>query len=148
MGRGGLAEGPRPGREAHGAGGRELVGLGDGVGAGRGNEHALERLAGLVAGKPQRCLPRYRRNDQEIVDRGTILYRDGRDRVFRNDPPGGCGSLDPTRTLVVTAFNDEYCRGDIIRVLDQSTGTIVGSCSFSDFVPYTRPGSRADRSGS
>ena len=121
---------------------------GEPVRTARAETRLTQALAGLVPGEPQRCLPRFRRNDQEIIDRGTILYRDGRDRVYRNDPPGGCGSLDPTRTLVVTSFNDEYCRGDIIRVLDQSTGTIVGSCSFSDFVPYTRPGSRADRRGS
>ena len=105
-------------------------------------------LAGLVPGEPQRCLSQFRRNEQEIIDRGTILYRNGRDRVYRNDPLGGCGSLDSSRTLVISSFNGEYCRGDIIRVLNQTSGSIVGSCSFSDFVPYTRPGSRADQRGS
>lgn len=114
----------------------------------RAETRLTEALAGLVPGEPQRCLSQFRRNEQEIVDRGTILYRQGRDLVYRNDPLGGCGSLDPTRTLVVTSFNGDYCRGDIVRVLDPSTGTIVGSCSFSDFVPYTRPGSRADPRGS
>ena len=124
-------------------------GLGDEpVRTARAETRLAQALAGLVPGEPQRCLSRFRRNDQEIVDRGTILYREGRDHVYRNDPLGGCGSLDPTRTLVVTSFNGEYCRGDIVRVLDQTTGSIVGSCSFSDFVPYTRPGSRADRRGS
>lgn len=104
-----------------------------------------EALAGKVAGAPQRCLPRYRRNEQEIVDRGTILYRNGRDLLYRNDPPGGCGGLDRSRTLVVMPINGgDYCSGDIVRVVDQTTGTLVGSCAFGDFVPYYTPGSRAD----
>lgn len=104
-------------------------------------------LEGKVAGEPRRCLPRYRSVDQEIVDRNTILYRQGRDLVFRNDPVGGCNGLDRTRTLLITPVNGgEYCSGDIVRILDQQTGLNVGSCAFSDFVPYHRPGSRADPS--
>ena len=65
---------------------------GEPVRTARAETRLTQALAGLVPGEPQRCLPRFRRNDQEIIDRGTILYRDGRDRVYRNDPPGGCGS--------------------------------------------------------
>lgn len=110
----------------------------------RAETRLTEALAGKVAGQPQRCLPRYRRNEQQIVDRNTILYRNGRDLVYRNDPAGGCGGLDPTRTVVVTTLNGDYCRGDIIRVVDQTSGAPVGSCAFSDFVPYYTPGSPAD----
>jgi len=105
-------------------------------------------LEGLVAGPPQRCISPFRRNDQDIIDRGTILFKNGRGLVYRNDPEGGCFGLDSTRTILVTSINGDYCRGDIIRVLDQSTGTAVGSCAFSDFIPYTRPDSRTDPRGS
>lgn len=107
-----------------------------------------DALAGKVAGPPQRCLPRYGRADQQIVDRGTILYRQGRNLLYRNDPVGGCNGLDPTRTLLTISHNGDLCRGDIIRVLDQSSGAVVGSCAFGDFIPYAVPGSRYDRSGS
>ena len=110
----------------------------------RAETRLTEALAGKVIGEPRRCLPRYVRNDQQIVDRNTILYRNGRDLVYRNDPAGGCGGLDPTRTLVINTLNGEYCRGDIIRIVDQTSGAFVGSCAFSDFIPYYTPGSRAD----
>lgn len=116
-------------------------------------ERAQTRLAraldGKVAGEPQRCISRFRRNDQEIIDRGTILYRNGRDLVYRNDPEGGCGGLDRSRTLVVTTIEGgDLCRGDIIRVVDPVSGALVGSCAFSDFIPYTRPGSPVRPRGS
>lgn len=114
----------------------------------RAQTRLTEALAGKVAGPPQRCLPRYRSADQQIVDRGTILYRQGRDIVYRNDPAGGCNGLDSTRTLLTITLNGDLCRGDIIRVLDQSSGAVVGSCEFGDFIPYAVPGSRYDRSGS
>ena len=111
----------------------------------RAADRLAEALAGKVAGAPQRCLPRYRSVEQEIVDSRTILYRQGRGLVYRNDPPGGCAGLDRTRTLVIRPINGgDYCGGDIVRVVDQTTGTQVGSCAFSDFVPYYTPGSRAD----
>lgn len=95
-------------------------------------------LEGKVAGAPQRCISQFRRNGQNIIDRNTILYENGRNLVYRNDPVGGCMGLDSSRILVVQPFiGGELCRGDIIRVVDQVSGSLVGSCAFSDFVPYT-----------
>jgi len=105
-------------------------------------------LEGKVAGVPQQCISRFRRNDQEIVDRNTILFKNGRNLVYRNDPEGGCNGLDRTRAIVVTLFNDDLCRGDIIRVVDTVSGSTVGTCAFSDFIPYQTAGSRIDPDGS
>ena len=105
-------------------------------------------LDGLVAGPPQRCIPSFRGTHQEIVDRGTILYKNGRDLVFRNDPEGGCQGLDSSRGIVVSSIGSDYCRGDLVRVFDRTTGTTLSSCSYSDFIPYTRPPGRANSGGS
>ena len=100
-------------------------------------------LDGKVAGAPQRCLPAFDRFDLEIVDSNTILYKSGRNLVYRNDPEGGCGGLDPTRIIVTNPVGGgQACRGDIIRVVDRTGGFQVGSCAFSDFVPYRVPGSK------
>lgn len=96
-------------------------------------------LGDKVAGEPQRCLPRHQRNDLEIVDRNTLLFKSGRNLVYRNDPEGGCGGLDATGTIVTTSPTGDTCRGDIIRVVDQTTGAFVGACAFSDFIPYRSP---------
>ena len=45
-------------------------------------------LHGKVAGAPVSCLPSNRTGDMMIVDDNTILFREGRNRVYRNDPPG------------------------------------------------------------
>lgn len=104
-------------------------------------------LEGKVAGEPQRCLPPYGRNELEVIDRNTLLYKSGRNLVYRNDPEGGCGGLDQTRTIVTTSHNGQTCRGDIIRIVDQVSGSFVGSCAFSDFIPYRLPGT-GPRTGS
>lgn len=115
---------------------------------GRAQTRLAQALDGLVAGPPQRCMPSFRGNDYEIVDRGTILFKNGRDLVFRNDPEGGCQGLDGSRSILVSSFGSDYCRGDLVRVLDRTTGAAVGTCSFSDFIPYTRSTGRADPGGS
>lgn len=101
-------------------------------------------LSGKVAGQPQSCLPRYRADDMVVVDDRTILYRDGSNRVWRNDPVGGCSGLGrPGTALVTRSFGGTgLCRGEIAQVVDTSAGFTVGSCSFSDFVPYTGPDRR------
>ena len=101
-------------------------------------------LAGKVAGAPLKCLPSYRSNDMTIIDDNTILYRDGRNRVYRNDPPGGCSPMgNPGYTLVFRPLSGQSCRGDIVRVVDLTSRMTAGSCSLSDFVPYEVPGTKS-----
>lgn len=114
----------------------------------RAQSRLSQALAGKVAGAPQRCISRHRINDLEIVDRGTILYKNGRDLLYRNDPEGGCGGLDATRTLVVDARSGDLCRGDLVRAVDRYSGATVGVCAFSDFIPYVTPGSGVRPRGS
>jgi hypothetical protein len=93
-------------------------------------------LAGKVAGKAESCLPTYRSNDMTIIDDDTILFRDGR-TVYVNKPLGGCMNLDRSGSALVTRnFGPQLCRGDIATVVDNSSGTTLGSCSLGDFVPY------------
>lgn len=100
-------------------------------------------LAGKVAGAPQRCVSRQRAHDLEIVDSNTVLFKNGRSLVYRNDPEGGCGGLDPSRTIVTNSVGSgDLCRGDTVRVVDRTSGAVVGSCAFADFVPYRSTGAR------
>lgn len=105
-------------------------------------QQELDRyLSGKVAGTPQSCLATYRRDDMIVVDNKTVLFRDGPNRYWRNDPVGGCSGLgQPGVAMVTRTFgNGQLCRGDIAQMTDLSSGITVGSCSFSDFVPYTTP---------
>lgn len=106
-------------------------------------QQTLDRyLTGRAAGAPQSCLPRYRADDMIVVDDRTILFRDGSNRVWRNDPAGGCRGLGrPGTALVTRSFGGTgLCRGEIATVVDTASGFTVGSCALGDFVPFTGPG--------
>ena len=104
-------------------------------------EDQLRRaLTGKVAQRPVDCLPTYRSSDMEVVDDHTILFHDGRNRVYLQSPRGGCSPLGSGNyTLVTTLHGSSLCRGDISRVVDLTGGFTVGSCAMSDFIPYVTP---------
>ena len=94
-------------------------------------------LVGKVAGPRVSCLPSYRTNDMRIIDDNTILFREGRNLVYRNDPPGGCSPMGRgAYTLVTRSPTGQMCRGDIVRVVDLMSKTTVGSCTLGNFIPY------------
>ncbi len=96
-------------------------------------------LSGRTAGQPQSCLPTFRSQDMVVVDERTILYRDGSNRVWRNEMNGPCSGLGRPGTAIVTRQfgGGGLCRGEIAQIVDTAAGFTVGSCSFGDFVPYT-----------
>ncbi len=108
----------------------------------KGEARLAQRLAGLVAGAPVNCLPRFRSNDMEVIDDDTILFHDGR-TIYRQDTGGNCyprgssaGYALVTRSV---GGSSGFCAGDIAQVVDTSGGFFVGSCSFNPFIPYRRP---------
>ena len=107
------------------------------------NEAKLQQLlAGKVAGKPQDCLTTFRSQDMIRIDDDTVLFRDGGRRLYRNEINGSCNGLgSPNYAFVTTSFGSSgrLCRGDIARMVDTGSGSLVGSCVLGDFVPYTSP---------
>ena len=105
------------------------------------SQHKLQQeLAGRVAGAPMGCIPRHQARDMIVVDDNTILFKRG-SVIYRNDPPGGCNGLGGGfNTLVTRSSGSGTCSGDIATVSNTTTGTVVGSCSLGEFVPYTRAG--------
>lgn len=99
-------------------------------------------LDGKVPGQAQTCLPSFRTQDMVTMDERTILFRDGANRVWRNELNGPCSGLGrPGTALLTRQFGGTgLCRGEIAQVVDTSGGFVVGSCSLGDFVPYTGPG--------
>lgn len=95
-----------------------------------------ELLSGKVAGRTQACINQRDANDQRIIDNSTILYRVGRDRVYRNDIPGGCPRLDSRSTLIRRTISPSICSGEIFEVRDSGTGMSYGSCSYGEFTEY------------
>ncbi|MCY7338565.1 MAG: hypothetical protein LH465_01175 [Sphingomonas bacterium] len=98
-----------------------------------------QRLAGKVAGAPVNCLPNYRTNDFEVIDRDTFLYRDG-GTYYRQDTIGACyPGTSSGYALVTNSIGGQLCAGDIARTVDTSSGMIYLSCELTPFVPFRRP---------
>lgn len=98
-------------------------------------------IAGKVAGAPASCLPSYRANDLVVIDDNTLAYREGGRRVWVTNLNGGCSNIGAGHYALVTRTYGGMglCHGDIAEVADLTTGMTVGSCTFGEFVPYTKP---------
>lgn len=100
-----------------------------------------QALMGKVAGKPVSCLPTYSRAEMIRIDDDTILFREGANKIYRNEINGSCTGLGTSNYALVTSTfgGGSICRGDIARVVDLSSGIPVGSCVIGEFVPYSKP---------
>jgi hypothetical protein len=93
-------------------------------------------LAGRTAGTPVDCINE--RSKMQIVDDGTILFRD-RGIVYVQQPRGGCHGLSNGMSLVRDSFGTtRICEGDINQIVDLRTGFGTGACTYSEFVPYRK----------
>ena len=98
--------------------------------------------AGRVAGPPVECIPTLRSaDDMRVIDENTVVFREGGDRVYVNEIPGGCPGLGFGHNALVfpQASLQRLCRGEFARVIDASTGVMAGSCTLGSFVPYVTP---------
>ncbi|MCL6698962.1 hypothetical protein LZ496_09230 [Sphingomonas sp. NSE70-1] len=95
-------------------------------------------LAGRTAGHPVNCINE--RSKMQIIDDGTILFRDG-GIVYVQQPRGGCYGLTTGMSLIRPAYGTtRLCSGDINNIVDVRTGFGAGACVYSEFVPYRKTG--------
>jgi hypothetical protein len=97
-------------------------------------------LDGKVAGEPVSCISAYRNSNLRALGDNTLIYRVNKDLVYRNTLSNSCTGLSMGDTLVLERVTSQYCRGDIARVVNLSSGFQTGSCALGDFVPYRTPG--------
>ena len=101
---------------------------------------SLERTLGdRTAGTPQRCISTRQARNMSRIDADTILFRESGRRIWRTEMSGNCGGIGSGRALVTSRSSGQFCRGDSAGVVDVRTRMMVGSCTFGEFVPYTRP---------
>ncbi len=98
-------------------------------------------LGGKVAGEPVSCIPTTIANDLVRVSDNILLYRAGRNLVYKNELPGpGCPGLARDNDIIVSDVRGPGpCRGDILRLVDRGSGIGGGSCVLGSFVPYRTP---------
>jgi hypothetical protein len=97
-------------------------------------------LGGKVAGRPVSCLPA-RTADQTIrVSDNILLYRASGRLVYKNELRQSCPGLARDDDIIITrTYGNGPCRGDIIRLVDRTSGIGGSSCVLGDFVPYRTP---------
>lgn len=97
---------------------------------------ASDPLAGRVAGPPQTCITLRHGNGPTIVDRTTMLYRDG-SRLWKASPIGACASsMEPISTVVVEIHGGQLCQNDRFRILSPGMRIPSPFCRFGPFTPY------------
>lgn len=100
-------------------------------------ERLALRLAGLTPGTATSCLPRDRVTQTKGYN-GTILFIQGRNKVWRNDTSGGCEGLNNEDIMVTRSSSGQFCRGDIVETRSRSGGHFTGTCALGSFVPYSK----------
>lgn len=98
-------------------------------------------LKDKVPGKPVSCVRMSLGSDGlHAVSDDVFIYKINRDLVYRNDVNGSCRGLSTGSTMLLKPTNNQYCRGDIVHVVDLTTNMRAGSCGLGDFVPYRTAG--------
>lgn len=101
-----------------------------------------KRLEGRVAGKPKSCINYQDQKSMTVISDDVLIFgaRRNASTIYVNKPHGGCRNAD-RNVLTYRRSISSLCRGEIVRVIDNLTGTFQGSCSFGEFVPYTKKAS-------
>lgn len=102
----------------------------------------MERhLGGKTAGEPVSCISNATGVDTIRVSDNILLYRVSGRLVYKNELRGSCHGLARGNDVIVTRTTGAGpCRGDIIRLVDRTSGIGGSSCALGDFVPYRSTG--------
>ena len=97
-----------------------------------------KELKGKVAGEPRNCI-NSRGVDAIRISDDTLLYRESGRLVYQNKLRGPCHGLTRGDDILVTeSFSGQLCRGDLIRLVDRTSGIQGPVCSLGEFVPYRK----------
>lgn len=105
----------------------------------------MERhLSGKEAGAPVTCISTSSADDIIRVSDNILLYRVSGNLVYKNELRGGCPGLARDTDIIVSrSIGTGPCRGDIISLVDRTSGMHGASCALGDFVPYRTPSNRS-----
>ena len=97
----------------------------------------IKQLDGKVAGKPVNCLSDFNTGNVIRVSDNILLYRISSRLVYKNTLRSSCPGLARDDDIIVSEqFGGQKCRGDIIRLVDRTSGITGGVCSLGEFTPY------------
>lgn len=106
-------------------------------------EEQLARvLAGKTAGPATSCMPEYKTSLPSVIAPRAIAFRASPGLVYVSDVAGtGCEGLTGSNYSLVTSSRgaNGLCSGDIVQIVNSTTGQMVGSCALGPIVPYRAP---------
>jgi hypothetical protein len=99
------------------------------------NEGNAARLASLKrTGEKQTCLGIPQINQITAVDEKTLLIRSGANNWFVSDLSTRCrGVVSAGNRIEYATSLPQLCRNDILRIVDNANGFLVGSCGMGSF---------------
>ena len=105
-------------------------------------QQLAQLLAGKVAGAPVECIPNYHTSSPSVITPTAIAFQATPGRIYVSNTVGsGCeGVGGPAYSLATTQHGTStLCAGDLVQIRDLQAGTMAGSCSLTQLVPYTTP---------
>ncbi|WP_246156454.1 DUF6491 family protein [Sphingorhabdus profundilacus] len=98
-----------------------------------------KELSGKVAGEAVNCISDFNGANVIRISDDILLYRVSGRLVYKNTLRGGCPGLANDNDVIVTEqFGSQKCRGDLIKLVDRTTGIQGPVCSLGEFVPYRK----------
>lgn len=96
-----------------------------------------KELKDKVAGKPVNCISDFNAVNMTRISDSILLYRVSGRLVYKNTLRYTCpGIARDTDIIVSEQFGSQKCRGDLIRLVDRTSGIPGAVCSLGEFVPY------------
>lgn len=103
------------------------------------SELLTKQLAGKVAGAPVNCISDYNSTNIVRISDDILLYRVSGNLVYKNNLRGSCPGLARDSDIIVSEqFGGQKCRGDLIKLVDRTSGIQGPVCSLGEFVPYRK----------
>lgn len=94
-------------------------------------------VRGRTAGKPLDCLDlRYTRSTR-VIESTAIIFESAR-TLYVNRPLDGAESLSESNALLLSSLTGEVCRGEGVRLFDNSSRLETGVVFLGEFVPYRK----------
>jgi hypothetical protein len=101
-------------------------------------EAALAKATqGRVAGKPANCLSLRKARSSRVI-RGTAIIFEGGGTLYVNRPISGAESLSESNALMLSTLTGEICRGEAIRLFDNTSRVETGAVFIGQFIPYRK----------
>ena len=98
-----------------------------------------KELAGKIAGKPMTCISTFNAENMVRISDDILLYRVSGNLVYKNNLRSSCPGLGRDSDIVVMEqFGGQKCRGDLVRLVDRTSGIPGPVCSLGEFVPYRK----------